>query len=148
LLLAVDLTMRIETLWWSKGMVKFTRNGKSSMLKTMQKNQPRESLTRSLDSMSKETSTLSLNFHSTDTSMYLITETWQSRLRQEERPKFGTSINNPWPSELDTTTNLGTSRVLERLITCKSGQLTQDGSNYSSSRITNSSTGPTIRFLM
>jgi hypothetical protein len=45
----------------------------------------------------------------------------------EEKPKFGISTNNLWPSELDTTTNLGTSKTLEELETCKSGAPTQDG---------------------
>jgi hypothetical protein len=53
----------------------------------------------------------------------------------EERPKSGTSTNNQRPSELDTITNHGTSRVLERLMICKSGVLTLDGSRSSNSEV-------------
>ena len=66
----------------------------------------------------------------------------------EDEPKSGTSINNPRPSELDTTTNLGILRVLEEQETCKSGALTQDGGNFSLTVNHTSSTGRTRRFLM
>jgi hypothetical protein len=47
-----------------------------------------------------------------------------------ERLKSGTSTNNLLPSEQDTTTNLGTSRVQEEPIKCKSGAPTLDGSSF------------------
>jgi hypothetical protein len=56
----------------------------------------------------------------------------------EETPKSGTSINNHLPSEQDTTTNLGTSRALEELTTCKSGAPTLDGSKSSDIKESNS----------
>ena len=65
----------------------------------------------------------------------------------EEEPKPGTSINNLLPSEQDTTTNLGTSRVLARPTICKSGAPTQDGSNSSSIPMDNSLTGLTTKLF-
>jgi hypothetical protein len=56
----------------------------------------------------------------------------------EEKLKNGTSINNQRQSELDITTNHGTSRVQEELTKCKSGALTQDGSNTSNSEMDSS----------
>jgi hypothetical protein len=66
----------------------------------------------------------------------------------EGRLRSGTSIKHLRLSEQDTTINHGISRVLEEPTTCKSGALTLDGSKYSSTRITNSSTGKTVRYLM
>jgi len=59
----------------------------------------------------------------------------------EDHPKNGTSINNLWPSEPDTTTNHGTSNQLEELETCKSGAPTLDGSRFSSMKVSNSLIG-------
>jgi hypothetical protein len=53
----------------------------------------------------------------------------------EERLKSGISINNPRPSEPDTTTNHGILRALEEPETCKSGALTQDGSKSSNTKM-------------
>jgi len=38
--------------------------------------------------------------------------------------------------------------MLVRPKTCKSGQPTQDGSKYSNTKLANSSTGPTVKFLV
>jgi hypothetical protein len=51
----------------------------------------------------------------------------------EDELKRGISISNQRPSELDTTINHLTSRVLEERTTCKSGAPTLDGSRSSSS---------------
>jgi hypothetical protein len=55
----------------------------------------------------------------------------------EERLKFGISISSPRLSEQDIITNHGILRVVEELMTCKSGALTLDGSKCSNSRINN-----------
>jgi hypothetical protein len=65
-----------------------------------------------------------------------------------EEANSGTSTNKHSPLELDTTTNLGTSRVQVKPMTCKSGALTLDGSRSSSILESNSLTLETIRFLM
>jgi len=65
----------------------------------------------------------------------------------EEELKSGTSINNHRPSELDTITSHGISRVLEEPTTCKSGLPILDGSKYSCSKVSTLSTQPTIRSL-
>jgi len=100
-----------------------------------------------LDCTLKEISILFHHFQATDILTLSTTETWLSRLQMEERLKSGTSINNPRPSEPDTTTNHGTSRVLEKQTTCKSGQPIQDGSKSSSMKITNSSIQPTTKLF-
>jgi hypothetical protein len=65
----------------------------------------------------------------------------------EEELKFGTSTNNLRPSEPDTTTNHGTSRVLVEHKICKSGQPTQDGTNSSNFKVSTSLIQPTTRSL-
>jgi len=66
----------------------------------------------------------------------------------EEELKSGTSTNNPWLSEQDTTTNLGTFRIQEEPITCKSGALTLDGGKSLDMRTISSSTGTITKDLM
>jgi hypothetical protein len=56
----------------------------------------------------------------------------------EETPKSGTSINNHLPSEPDTITNHGISRVQEEPTKCKSGAPTLDGSKSSDIKESNS----------
>jgi hypothetical protein len=113
-----------------------------------QMSQRRVNSTRSSVFMSKEISTLYQLWVITDTLILSTTETWSSRHQMEERLRSGISINNLWLSEQDTTTNHGISRMLEELLTCKSGALTQDGSKSSSTRTINSSTGNPLRCLM
>jgi hypothetical protein len=57
-----------------------------------------------------------------------------------ETLKFGISINRLLQSGQNTTTNHGTSRTQEKLMTCKSGVLTLDGGNSSNSLDLNSLT--------
>jgi hypothetical protein len=65
-----------------------------------------------------------------------------------ERLKSGISTNNLRPSEPDTTTNHGTSRVLVKPETCKSGVPTQDGSKYSNTKMDSSLIQLTTKSLM
>jgi hypothetical protein len=121
-------------------------NGKLYMLMSTL-SQRKVNSTHNLDCMLKEISILCHHFQAIDILISLTTETWSSRLRMEERLKSGTSINNPRPSEPDTTINHGTSRALEEQTTCKSGQPIQDGSKCSSMKITNSSIQPTTKLF-
>jgi hypothetical protein len=66
----------------------------------------------------------------------------------EERHKNGISINNHSPLGPDLTTSLGTFKVQEEPTTCKSGALTQDGSNCSCTKMNNLSMSRTKRYLM
>jgi hypothetical protein len=65
-----------------------------------------------------------------------------------ERPKYGTSTNNPKPSEPDITTSPLTLRAQEELAICKSGPLTQVGGKYSPLKVNTLSTQPIARFSM
>jgi hypothetical protein len=118
------------------------------MLINMRRSQLRVNSTRDSDFTLRETSTSFQLSQMVDTLIFQTIETWQSRLRMEEEPKSGTSINNLGLSDPDTTTNLGTLRALVELMTCKSGALTDNGSNYSSMRTTSSLTGETIKLSM
>jgi hypothetical protein len=71
---------------------------------------------------------LFLNFQKIDILKSMITETWLSRHPTVEDNKSGISTNNQEPLEPESTTNLGTSRVLVKLITCKYGAQIQVGS--------------------
>jgi hypothetical protein len=66
----------------------------------------------------------------------------------EGRLRSGTSIRIQGPLELDTTTNHGISRILERQMICKSGQLILVGSRNSNLRVSNSLIPKTVRCLM
>jgi hypothetical protein len=48
--------LKTETLSWKEETIKFTKDGKSSMLMSMKENQLKDNLTRSSDFMLKETS--------------------------------------------------------------------------------------------
>jgi hypothetical protein len=146
LLIKVKISSK-QTLSWKIKMVRFTKDSELSMLMNMRKNQLKVNSTRSLVFSLKETSSLSQHFQEVDTLTWSIIEIWSKRLEMEEELNCGISINNLWLSKLDWTTNLGTSRALERLMTCKSGVLTQDGSKCSNLRTPNSSVGITTRFL-
>jgi hypothetical protein len=63
----VDLTMKTEISLLKIRMERFTNNGRSSMLTSMKKNQPRDNSIRSSVSMLKETSMLSLHYQIADT---------------------------------------------------------------------------------
>jgi hypothetical protein len=69
------LMLKTETLKPDQRMERSTSNGRSSTLMSGRESQERENLMRSSDSMSKETSTLFLNFQTTDISRFMITET-------------------------------------------------------------------------
>jgi hypothetical protein len=51
-----DSMLKTETLSWKEETIKFTKDGKSSMLMSMKENQLKDNLTRSSDFMLKETS--------------------------------------------------------------------------------------------
>lgn len=97
---------------------------------------------------SRETSTFSLNLQATDTSMSSTAETWSSRHQMDSNHKFGTSTKPHWPSDLDWTTDHGTSRALEEPTTCRSGTPAANGSRYSSMMENTSSISRTERHLM
>jgi len=99
-------------------------------------------------SMSKDHSTLSPNYHHTDTLISSTTETLLSRYQMEETLKSGTSINNHSPSEQSITTNHGTLRTPEIPTTCKYGAPTPTGGKSSSMKVNTSSTGRTEKLLM
>lgn len=74
---------------------------------------------------------LSLTYHNIDTLRLSTTEIWLLRLLMVIKDKSSTLIKDLRPSKLESTTNLGTSRVQEKLLKCKSGVPIQDGGNYS-----------------
>jgi hypothetical protein len=91
----VELTLKTETLLQViETTMLSTNNGISSTLINGRENQLRVNSIRDSVSMLKETSTLSHNFQTIDTLILSTTGTWLSRLRMEEEPKCGTSINN------------------------------------------------------
>jgi hypothetical protein len=89
------LTRRIETLRLNHNTEESTNNGTSSMLMNGRVNPAKVNLTKSSVSMSKEISTLFLNYQTTDMLKFTTTETCLSRHQMEEDNKSGISINNP-----------------------------------------------------
>jgi hypothetical protein len=65
-----------------------------------------------------------------------------------EEPNNGTSIKKLLPLNPDLTTNHGTLRTQEKLLTCKSGAPTQDGGRSSNTEEKTSSTSRTRRLSM
>jgi hypothetical protein len=97
----VDLIMKTKTLLSVTKITRFNKDGKLSMLMSIQLNQLKENSIRNSVSMLREISTLYLQWIHTDILILSTTETWSSKLQMEERLKSGTSIRNHWPSRQD-----------------------------------------------
>jgi len=122
-------------------------SGKSFTL-TNTLNLRRENSIRNSVFMSKEISTLSHKWDHKDTSTLLTIETWSLRLKMEEKLRFGISINSLRPLEQGIITNHGISRTQEKLLICKSGALTPDGSKFLNFKVNTSSIQMIIEYLM
>jgi hypothetical protein len=84
--------VKTKTSTFNQLMAESTNNGILSTLTNGKENPKKENLTKDLVSLSKEISTLFLNYQITDISISSPTETWSSRLKMEERLRSGTSI--------------------------------------------------------
>jgi len=130
-------------------MVDSHNNGISCMLMNGRENQERENLMKTSDFTSKDHSISNLLWELRDTSKLSTVDRWLSRLQTVTRLKSGGSTNNHSQSRPSLTTNHLISNHLVRLMTCKSGAPTHNGSRSSSSKQDNSSTSERIkRFLM
>ena len=85
--------LRAETSLRTRTSRLFTNNGTSSMLTNGRKIQRRENSMKSLDSMSKETSTLYLNYQATGTSPSSTRDS-PSRFQMVSKLKSGTSTKS------------------------------------------------------
>jgi hypothetical protein len=88
------LMLKTETLLFTTNTERSTNNGTLSMLTNTQRSQRRVNSTRTSVSMLRDLSTLSQKWDKTDTLISSTTETWLSRLKTEETPKFGGSTKD------------------------------------------------------